>query len=158
MKRGNFLESSNGKYRLYLQEAGYLDLSCGKTTIWNTSSKDNNTDFFYFGNDGLNLFLHRNDGNNLLLYGNNKSSSIWKERVGTAGKARKLVLLEDGNLVLSDDCNKTIWETKTSQDLKCLKGLSELVYIRNCVSIIFHSSLKRMLLYIYEIIFLLQMT
>ena len=122
LKSGNFLESSNGKYRLYLREDGYLDLTCGETAIWNTSKMGYNVDFFYFGKNGLNLFLHGKDGLNLLLYGN-KKHSIWKARAATTGQAKTLILHEDGNLVLSDGCNKSIWETQTSQNFKCLKGL-----------------------------------
>ena len=135
LKRGNFLESSNGKYRLYLREAGYLDLTCGETTIWNTNPiKNFNVDFFYFDKDGLHLVLHGKDGKNLFLYGNNKDST-WKAKL--TGQVKALVLHDDGNLVLSDACNKSIWETGTSQDFKCSKGLNELVFVRNIVSIIF---------------------
>ena len=137
LKRGNFLESSNGKYRLYLCEAGHLDLTCGKTTIWNTPSKPN-VDFLYFDKYGINLFLHGKNGENVVIYGKRRSS-IWKTEVETIRRAKALVLHGDGNLVLSDDCNKHIWETETSQDLQCLKGLNELVCIRNYVPIFCHN-------------------
>ena len=129
------MESSNGKYRLYLREAGYLDLTCGETTIWKTNPiKNFNVDFFYFHKDGLHLVLHGKDGKNLFLYGNSKNST----GKGTlTGQVKALVLHDDGNLVLSDACNKIIWETRTSQYFKCSKGLNELVFVRNIVSIIF---------------------
>ena len=133
LKRGNFLESTNGKYRLYLREAGHLDLTCGETTTWNTTIK-RNIDFLYFDKYGINLFLHGKNGENVIIYGKN-GSSIRKTKVETIRRAKTLMLHGDGNLVLSDDCNERIWETKTSQDFKCLKGLNELVYIRNYVSI-----------------------
>ena len=129
------MESSNGKYRLYLREAGYLDLTCGETTIWKTNPiKNFNVDFFYFHKDGVHLVLHGKDGKNLFLYGNSKNST----GKGTlTGQVKALVLHDDGNLVLSDACNKIIWETRTSQYFKCSKGLNELVFVRNIVSIIF---------------------
>ena len=44
-----------------------------------------------------------------LLY---KSVVIWN--ASTGGYANKIVLQDDGNLVLSNGYNKTMWETKTS--------------------------------------------
>ena len=41
-----------------------------------------------------------------------KSATIWNAR--TVDRAKTLFLQDDGNLVLSDDNNKTMWETKTS--------------------------------------------
>ena len=83
-------------------------------------------DFFHFDKDGLHLVLHGKDGKNLFLYGDNKHST-WKAKL--TGQVKALVLHDDGNLVLSDACNKIIWETGTSQDFECSKGLNELDFI-----------------------------
>ena len=50
-----------------------------------------------------------------------ESVTIWKASTGR--HANKLVLQDDGNLVLRNDYNKTIWETKTTGE--CPAGLKQ---------------------------------
>ena len=124
--------SSNGKYRLYLREAGYLDLTCGNTTIWVACTVGYNVDSLYFGKDGLGLFLYGKDGSNWMLYGKTEMS-VWKPRSQNAGQVEMLILHDDGNLVLYDRCGKTIWESDTSG--KCFQGLDQLIYLKNTIYI-----------------------
>ena len=79
--------SSNGKYRLYLREAGYLDLTCGNATIWVAYTVGYNVDSLYFGKDGLGLFLYGKDGSNWMLYGKTEMS-VWKPRSQNAGQVK----------------------------------------------------------------------
>ena len=113
---GNYLESKNAKYRLEFQNSG-LHLSCGFTSVWRYGFSRN--DALYLESEGLSLVLL-----NEQWYSDNKyykSVTIWN--TSTEGHAKKLFLQDDGNLILSNDNNKTMWETKTSG--ACPKGLEQ---------------------------------
>ena len=104
---GRYLESRNGKHRLISTRSGLL-LNCGSTTIWR--ERLYNSDKLYFDLDGLSLvFGMKKYRSKNMFY---TSVTIWK--AGTEGRANKLVLQDNGNLVLKNGCNKTIWETKTN--------------------------------------------
>ena len=111
---GNYLESKNGKYRLEFQNSG-LHLSCGFTSVWRYGFSSNEA--LYLDSKGLSLVLLNKHG----YLGNvhYKSVTIWN--ASTEGHAKKLFLQDDGNLVLSNNNSKIVWETKTSG--ACPKGL-----------------------------------
>ena len=113
---GNYLESKNGKYRLDFKNSG-LHLSCGFTSVWRYGFSSNEA--LYLDSEGLILVLL----NEPLGWGSiyQKSLTIWN--ASTEEHAKKLFLQDDGNLVLSNDNNKTMWETKTSG--ACPKGLEQ---------------------------------
>ena len=116
---GNYLESENRKYRLEFQNSG-LHLSCGFTSIWRYGFSNNEA--LYLDSEGLSLVLL----NEQWLLGNRwhyKSVTIWN--ASTEGHAKKLFLQDDGNLVLSNNNNKIMWETKTSG--ACPKGSEQFV-------------------------------
>ena len=115
---GNYLESKNGKYRLEFQNSG-LHLSCGFTSVWRYGFSSNGA--LYLDSEGLILVLL----NEPLVWGSiyHKSLTIWN--ASTEEHAKKLFLQDDGNLVLSNDNNKTMWETKTSG--ACPKGLEQFI-------------------------------
>ena len=121
MAAGNYLESRNGKYWLGFQNSG-LHLRCGYNTIWRYGSSNNEA--LYLDSEGLSLVLL----NKRYWWGNflYKSVTIWN--ASTEGHAKKLFLQDDGNLVLSNDNNKTIWETKTSG--ACPKGLEQFILLQ----------------------------
>ena len=103
---GKYLQSRNGKYRLDFQNSG-LHLSCGSTTFKTYGFSNNEA--LYLDSEGLSLvLLNSRDVFELVFY---KSVALWK--AGTGGRANKLVLQDNGNLVLTNGCNKTVWETKT---------------------------------------------
>ena len=104
---GKYLQSGNGKYRLDFQNSG-LHLSCGSTTFKKYGFSNNEA--LYLDAQGLSLVL-LNTGYFLrqIFY---KSVTLWK--AGTEGRANKLILQDNGNLVLINGCNKTVWETKTA--------------------------------------------
>ena len=104
MVAGKYLQSRNGKYQLDFRNSG-LHLSCGSTAVWTYGFSNNEA--LYLDAEGLSLIL-LNSVEYPLFY---KSVTTW--RANTGGRAKKLVLLDDGNLVLTNGCNKTLWETKT---------------------------------------------
>ena len=114
----NYLQSRNGKYRLDFQNSG-LHLSCGSTTLWRDGFTNNEA--LYLDEEGLSLvLLNKITSWEQTFY---KSVTIWK--AGAGGRANKLVLQDDGNLVLTNGCNKTLWNTKTAG--KCPAGLDQSV-------------------------------
>ena len=118
MIAGKYLQSRNGKYRLDFQNSG-LHLSCGSTTISRYGFTNNEA--LYLDADGLSLvLLNRRYYLDQKFY---KSVTIWK--AGAGGRAKKLVLQEDGNLVLTNGCNKIVWESETAG--ACPAGLEQLV-------------------------------
>ena len=128
LKAGKYLLSRNGKYRLDFQNSG-LYLSCGSKTIKKYGFTNNEA--LYLDAEGLSLVLlnSRPDtvyGVLVLLsprlassHGFFKSAIVWK--AGIRGRANKLVLQDNGNLVLINACNETLWETETAG--KCPEGL-----------------------------------
>ena len=134
LRAGKYLESNNRKYRLDFQNSG-LHLRCGSTTIWKHGFSQNEA--LYFDSEGLTLvLLNRVRGQRIvpgtffffdipsvnLFY---KSVVIWN--ASTGGYTNKLVLQDDGNLVLSNGYNKTMWETKTSG--ACPAGLEHFLLL-----------------------------
>ena len=118
MVAGRYLQSRNGKYQLDFQNSG-LHLSCGSTTVWRDGFTNNEA--LYLDAEGLSLvLLNKKYVTDHIFY---KSVTIWK--AGTQGRASKLVLQDDGNLVLTNGCNKTLWETKTAGE--CPAGLEQSV-------------------------------
>ena len=118
MAAGSYLESKNGKYWLEFQNSG-LHLRCGYNTIWRYGSSNNEA--LYLDSEGLSLvLLNKQYWSENFLY---KSVTIWN--ASTEGYAKKLFLQDDGNLVLSKNNNKTMWETKTSG--ACPKGLEKFI-------------------------------
>ena len=108
---GKHFLSRNGKYRLDFQNSG-LHLSCGSKTIKTYGFTNNEA--LYFDAEGLSLVLL-----NSVPHGLYKSVIIWK--AGTRGRANKLVLQDNGSLVLINECNETLWETETAGE--CPEGL-----------------------------------
>ena len=134
LRAGKYLESNNRKYRLDFQNSG-LHLRCGSTTIWKHGFSQNEA--LYFDSEGLTLVLLNRVGEQRIVPGIfivfdipsinlfYKSVVIWN--ASTGGYTNKLVLQDDGNLVLSNGDNKTMWETKTSG--ACPAGLEHFLLL-----------------------------
>ena len=126
MKAGKYLESKNRKYRLDFQNSG-LHLSCGSTTTWKYDFSKNQASYFdqalYF--EGSTLVL-LSAVEHLYVTPSNyfyKSIAIWNASTGRY--ANKLVLQNNGNLVLRNDYNETMWETNTTG--VCPAGLEQFI-------------------------------
>ena len=103
LKKGSFLKSSNGKLKLILQENGNLEILCGGYSIWSTNTNGFNIEELYFNREGKLAIL-------------NKDKSVAKNIVSdwdnTFG-AEKLILQDDGNLVIYNHDNQPLWSTGT---------------------------------------------
>ena len=108
LRRKKSLTSRNGKYQLHLRKNGNLVLTCRSRPIWTSYTINNTVDLFYFDKDGTNLILRGKD-----------NSTIW--RASTTRLGEKLILQDDGKLVLYNFCNTSIWEKGNNKS--CPKGL-----------------------------------
>ena len=97
LRREKYLQSRNGQYKLHLRKNGNLVFTCRARTIWTSQTVNNTVDFLYFDEDGTNLIFRGKD-----------NSTIWRAPTTRLGK--KLVLQDDGKLVLYNSCNTSIWE------------------------------------------------
>ena len=122
MKAGEYLESKNRKYRLGFQNSG-LQLSCGTTTIWKYGFSKNEA--LYFDPEGSTLVLLNAVERYYYFLRNSFYISIAFWNASTGSHANKLVLQNNGNLVLLDDYNKTMWETNTTG--ACPAGLEQFI-------------------------------
>ena len=107
LRKGKYLKSNNGKYQLFLRENGNLVLTCNGRPLWSSNTVNNNVDYLYLNKDSSSLILIGKDGR-----------SVWKAK--TWGEATRMVLQDDGDLVLYSRCNTTVWNTGTYG--KCEEG------------------------------------
>ena len=110
LKQGNYLESNNKNVRLLLSTIGELEILLEKRRLWSK------------GNNSANYLLLNNTGN-ILLHGNN-NDLLWK--VNTRGEL--LIIQDDSNLVLYDQCGYPVWSSQTSTFNRHLKVC---LFIRN---------------------------
>ena len=111
---GKYLSSRNEKYRLDFQNSG-LHLSCGSKTIKTYGFTNNEA--LYLDAEGLSLvLLNSRYALNYVLY---ESVIVWK--ASNRGRANKLVLQDNSNLVLINECIETLWESETAGE--CPEGL-----------------------------------
>ena len=122
MKAGEYLESKNRKYQLGFQNSG-LHLSCGTITIWKYGFSTNEA--LYFDPEGSTLVLLNGVQRYVGLDQNSFYKSIAFWNASTGRHANKLVLQNNGNLVLLNDYNKTMWETNTTG--ACPAGLEQFI-------------------------------
>ncbi len=99
--QNQYLQSSNGNYRLYMQADGNLVLrNAVSSALWTTGTS---------GTGAARLDM-QGDGN-LVLY-TAASQAVWAS--GTQGKgANRAVLQDDGNFVLYTSANQPVWASNT---------------------------------------------
>ena len=128
LKKGKYLESTNGIYTLKLQENGNLEIFCQNVSIWETKTINNNVDLLYFDPNG-----------NLVLFGNNKSI-IWAAGIGL--DPTKLIMQDDGNLVLYKDDDQSVWSTSTNNKCHSDKGLKLFLFLLFLIKTYFFTVLR----------------
>ncbi|CAF1515779.1 unnamed protein product, partial [Adineta ricciae] len=101
------LTSSNGAYRLIMQEDGNLVLYVSEkcipvNAIWSTGSFSNGPHRFQIQTNG-----------NLVAY-NGKNQAMWNSNSSRQNVERgHLVMQNDGNLVLHDNNHRAVWASNT---------------------------------------------
>ena len=103
IKKGKYLQSNNGIFKLILQENGNLEILCKGKSIWSTDTITAKVDFMYFKENGK-LVLYSKDDTD--LWTTNTEDSFFKPH--------KLVLQNDGNLVLLGTFGNAVWSSGTN--------------------------------------------
>ena len=114
LRKGEHLVSENQEYQFHLRRNGNLVLTCRRRPIWTSFNLIDDVDFLYLNKEG-----------HLILCG--KDSSV-KWRIFSLGQGEKLFLQNDGQIVLYNLKNKSIW--KKGNRRKCRTGLVKCVYFR----------------------------
>ena len=112
MKKGSYIKSESGNYKLILTESGDLELLFRDKLRWSSHTSEKNADVFLFQSDG-NLVIRNVTG-----------AGVWEtntmhNELGFDKPPDRLILQNDGNLVLYAG-NIAKWSKKTYG--KCLTG------------------------------------
>jgi cytochrome c peroxidase len=102
MTSNQYLGSSDGRFRFYLQSDGNLVLRVVSTSqaLWSSATN---------GKGGVRLKL-QTDGN--LVLRNKAGSAVWSSKTNGLGSVR-FTMQSDGNAVLYNSGNKSVWSTGT---------------------------------------------
>ena len=103
LQEGQFLSSTDGRYRAVLQTDGSFVVDDGAKEIWTNGIKD------YYGKNHIVL---QADGN-LVSYLSN-GTPLWSTQTN-GSDADRLVMQTDGNLVMYNDRYQPIWSSKTGK-------------------------------------------
>ena len=101
MKKGVFIQSDSGTYKLVLNETGNLEVWCTNDTnemVWSAHTYDKYIEYLYRGSDRL--YLLGKDGSNRL----NGVLDKLKQ------KAYSLEMQNDGNLTIFDENGRIAWK------------------------------------------------
>ena len=107
LKKGEFIQSKSGVYKLLLNETGSLEIWCPNEKVWSTDT-DKYIQFLYLGNDGL--YLLGKDGNNRL---NVTALDTLKQNADSLQLKQNADLLQmqnDGSLVIFDKNGAIAWK------------------------------------------------
>lgn len=116
LKKGKYLLSKNGAFKFILQDNGNLEILCKNKLLWASDTISENVDFMYFKKNGK-----------LVLYGKDETD-LWSRPTEESKRLpKKLILQDDGNLVLVDEFGTVIWESGTNGI--CDQGLENYLYV-----------------------------
>ena len=105
MKKGAFIQSDSGTYKLVLNETGNLEVWCTNEMVWWAYTYDKYIEYLYCGSDGL--YLLGKDGSNR-----------WNDALDKLKqKFYSLEMQNDGNLTIFDENGRIAW--KYTPDKKC---------------------------------------
>ena len=98
------LQSQNGDSTLILTYTGNLEIWCKKKKLWTTNTNDDNVDSLIFKDDGK-IYLLAKDNHSRLEIGTSLTNS----------RPHLMLVQNDGNLVIYDECGNRHWESKTGK-------------------------------------------
>lgn len=103
LKKGKYLLSKNGAFKFILQDNGNLEILCQNKALWSSETTSENVNFMYFKKSGK-----------LVLYGKDETD-LWSRPTETSHNLpKRLILQDDGNLVLVDKFGSAVWATGTN--------------------------------------------
>jgi hypothetical protein len=101
LKRGQYLESENGKYQLVMERSGDLVLWGPQSSVlWHTGTVGN-------------IKAHMQVEGNLVLYASPGHRAVWATPTGNAGRSH-LHMQDDGNAVIYASGHRAVWATGTN--------------------------------------------
>ena len=104
MKIGKRLQSQNGDSTLILTYTGNLEIWCKKKKLWTTNTNDDYVDSLIFKDDGK-IYLLAKDNHSRLEIGTSLTNS----------RPHLMLIQNDGNLVIYDECGNRHWESRTGK-------------------------------------------
>ena len=104
MKIGKSLQSQNGDSRLILTYTGNLEIWCKNKKLWTINTNDDYVDSLLFKDDGK-IYLLAKDNHSRLEIGTSLTNS----------RPHLMLLQNDGNLVIYDECGNRHWESRTGK-------------------------------------------
>ena len=112
MKIREVLQSQNGVYRLVLNDTGNLEIWCKREKLWTTNTDDNYVNSLVFNNDGKIYHLGKDN------------SSRWQSKLSSTNSKPHLMLLQnDGNLVVYNECGNKLWESRARGKCDTIPGI-----------------------------------
>ena len=102
LKIGKSLQSQNGDSSLNLTGTGNLEIWCKNKKLWTTNTNDDYVDFLIFKDDGK-IYLLAKDNHSRLEIGLSFRNS----------RPQMMLIQNDGNLVIYDECGNRKWESRT---------------------------------------------
>ena len=102
LKIGKSLQSQNGDSSLNLTGTGNLEIWCKNKKLWTTNTNDDYVDFLIFKDDGK-IYLLAKDSHSRLEIGLSFRNS----------RPQMMLIQNDGNLVIYDECGNRKWESRT---------------------------------------------
>ena len=102
LKIGKYLQSQNRNSRLILTATGNLEIWCDRKKLWATNTNDDSVDHLIFKEDGKIYLLAKDNHSRLEI-----DTSL------TNSKPHLMLMQNDGNLVVYDECGNRHWESKT---------------------------------------------
>ena len=104
LKIGKSLQSQNGVSRLILTYTGNLEIWCKKKKLWTTNTNDDYVDSLLFKDDGK-IYLLGKDNNSRLEIGTSLTNL----------RPHLMLIQNDGNLVIYNECGNRHWESRTGK-------------------------------------------
>lgn len=104
---GGHIRSHNGKYKLIQQADGNLELLKGDENklLWSNGMRGKS----------VGVTIMQDDGNFASYLDNDSRVPVWSTNTVGAGQFTRIVLQNDGNLVMYDNLGENVWSTNTAQ-------------------------------------------
>ena len=112
------MQSRNGVYRLVLNDTGNLEIWCKREQIWTANTDDDYIESLIFDNDGK-----------ISLLGKDNSSRWQMKLLSRNSKPHLMLLQNNGNLVVYNECGNRLWESRTRGKCDNISGIYIYIYL-----------------------------
>ena len=112
LKPGSYIQSKNGLFRLILNQTGKLEVLCKGQTIWSRKTRKADVDFLYFDKNSKMILIGKDNRTEWIT-----SMYIRDTKHGI------LMMQNDGNLAVHDECDNTLWESGSYGKCGAVSGI-----------------------------------